>query len=276
MRVLCAFVGMLLMAGVLVACGADVPGATAQPDEGSGDGAVPVPADDGGAVDRGSGSTSTASLLEPATIENAITVIGTGSVTVVPDEADVYLSVSVRRETVTEARDEAASLMSAVLEAVRAQGVTDADIQTVTLSLSPVYDYDNDFDSRGGYAVVGYQIDSGVRVRVRDLDRIATLVDDAMGAGATGLDGISFVVSDPSAAEAEARADAVADARGRAEALATAAGVELGDVMAIGEAQSSPAWPYAYGRSAADMGGTSIEPGTSEVSVSVQVVFGIR
>ena len=275
MHALRAFVGMVMMVGVLVACGADVPGATEQPDEGSGDSVVPVPADDGGAGDWGSGSTSTASLLEPATIENAITVIGTGSVSVVPDEADIYLSVSVRRETVTEARDEAASLMSAVLQAVRAQGVADPDIQTVTLSLSPVYDYDDDFDSRGGYAVIGYQVDNGIRVRVRDLDRIAALVDDAMGAGATGLDGISFVVSDPSAAEAEARADAVADARRRAEALATAAGIELGEVMAIGETQSSPVWPYSYGRSTADMGGTSVEPGTSEVSVSVQVVFGI-
>jgi uncharacterized protein len=275
MRALRAFVGMVMMVGALVACGADVPGATERPDEGSGDSVVPVPADDGGAADWRSGSASTASLLEPATIENAITVIGTGSVTVVADEADIFLSVSVRRETVTEARDEAAALMSAVLDAVRRQGVADEDIQTVTLSLSPVYDYDDDYDFRGGYAVIGYQVDNGVRVRVRDLDRIATLVDDAMGAGATGLDGISFVVSDPSAAEAQARADAVADARRRAEALATAAGVELGKVMAIGETQTSPVWPYSYGRSAADMGGTTIEPGTSEVSVSVQVVFGI-
>jgi uncharacterized protein YggE len=276
MHALRAFVGVVVVIGAVAACGADVPGATEAPDQGSGNDVAPVPADEGRAVDWRTGSASAASLLEPATIENAITVIGTGSVTVAPDEADVYLAVSVRRETVTEARDEAASLMSAVLEAVRSQGVADTDIQTVTLSLSPVYDYDDDFDSRGGYAVIGYQVDNGVRVRVRDLDRIATLIDDAMGAGATGLDGISFVVSDPSIAEAEARADAVADARRRAEALATAADVELGAVMAIGETQSSPVWPYAYGRSAADMGGTSIEPGTSEVSVSVQVVFRIR
>ena len=73
--------------------------------------------------------------------------------------------------------------------------------------------------------VTGYQLTNSVNVTVRDIDATGSVVDGALAAGATSLDGLGFRVEDPSVAEAEARAAAVADARSRAEALAAAAGV---------------------------------------------------
>jgi uncharacterized protein YggE len=238
---------------------------------------APVPADEGSgggsAVDWGAGAGG--SLLEPVTVENAVTVIGTGTASVAPDAADVQLSVSVQRPTAAEARDEAGGRMASVVDALRNAGVADADLRTTILSLTPVYDWDDDDERDGGPTVVGYRMDNGVMVHVRDLEGIGAVIDDAVDAGATGVDGITFVVSDPADAEAAARGDAVADARRRAEALAEAAGIELGEVIAIGETQSSPVWPYSTGRSA-DEGGTLVEPGTAEISVSVQVAWAIR
>jgi uncharacterized protein YggE len=273
MRTFAGLVGALIIMVGLVACGGTPSSASERgdaiepvtPDEGSGSAAI---------ADRAAAADS-ASMLDTVTIEDAITVIGTGAVAVEPDEAVVHVSVTVTGETVAEARDEAASLMADVLDAIRATGIADRDLQTANLSVQPVYEYDDGVGTRDGTRVVGYRVDNGVRVTVRDLDALAAVVDDAMDAGATGLDGVTFRVSDPSAAEAEARRLAVDDARARAEALAEAAGVTLGRVLAIGEAQASPIWPYDYGREAS-AGGTPIVTGTAEISVSVQIAWAIE
>lgn len=273
MRSPARFGSVAIIAILLAACAAaDQPSPATE----DGDAIAPVAPDQGSGAasfDRGT-TVANAALLDPATIEDAITVIGTGSTTVEPDEAVVFASVSITRDTVAAARDEAARLMSDVIDAVRANGIPDADLQSAMLSLQPVYEYDDGVGTPGGARLVGYRVDHGLRVTVRSLDALAAVIDDAMAAGATGLDGIRFSVADPSAAEAEARRLAVSDARSRAGALADAAGVSLGRVIAIGEAQANPVWPYSYAREA-DVGSTPIEVGTIEVDVSVQVAWAI-
>ena len=87
---------------------------------------------------------------------------------------------------------------------------------------------------------------------MRDLATLGAVVDGALGAGATSLDGLAFRVEDPSAAEAAARTAAVAQARARAEVLAAAADVRLAGVSDIVEGGAPPAWPHGEGRPAHD------------------------
>ena len=57
--------------------------------------------------------------------EGSITVSGTGRVSVQPNVADLRLGVNVSRATVDDARNEAATKMAAILDAVTKAGVAD-------------------------------------------------------------------------------------------------------------------------------------------------------
>jgi uncharacterized protein YggE len=63
-------------------------------------------------------------------------------------------------------------------------------------------------------------------------------------------------------------------ARAKADALASAAGVSIIGVASISEQSSPTPWPVPYaGALRADEAATPIMPGTSEITVSVSVVY---
>jgi len=207
-----------------------------------------------------------------ATPEHTISVAGTGIVKIAPDVADFSAGVNVTKTTVREARAAAAVQMTAVIAAIKKAGVADADIQTSGVSVDAVYDYTNSNKPR----ITGYQVSNTVTATVRDLDKVSDVVDGAMNAGANQLNGITFRVNDPAAAEAQARDAAVKDAKAKADALATAAGVSITGVQTITESSATVPQPMvlrAAAPAAADGVATPIQAGTNEVSISVSIVY---
>ncbi len=211
-----------------------------------------------------------ARAVDDAEPDRTISVGGTGTVTLVPDVADLHVGVVVQKPKVREAQAAAATAMEGVVKALRAAGIAERDIQTTTLSLQPVYVYPTNASPR----ITGYELRNGVVATVRDLTRLADAVDGALAGGGTTLDGLAFRVDDPTAAEAQARTQAMKAARAKADALAAAAGVSIVGVASISEESSPAPWPVPYaGARAADEAATPILPGTSEITVSVSVVY---
>ena len=209
--------------------------------------------------------------VDPGTI----VVSGTGRVAIEADVADLRLGVALGRPTVDEARAEAATTMAAILAAVTDAGVDRRDVRTTLLSVQPRYDY------RDGKPPVlsGYELANTVEVVVRDLARLADVVDGTLRAGATSMDGLSFRIADPAPAEREARLRAMAEARARAEVLAEAGGLTLDGVSAIVEGSAArPPMPFAKAERmalAADAS-TPVEAGSLEVAVTVTVTYRAR
>jgi uncharacterized protein len=203
--------------------------------------------------------------------EHTIAVTGTGKVVVVPDQASVRLGVLVERKTAREAHDAAATAMTKVIAAIRALGIVDRDIVTSLVSLGPVHDWTPNTAPR----IRGYQLVNVVTVTVRDLAKLSDVLDDAVTAGATTIEGISFEVADRAAAEAQAREAAVKDAKAKAETLAKGVGVRISGVASMSESVSTPPWYGRYQSGAAD-GGTPVMPGTTDVVITVSVTFVIE
>ena len=206
----------------------------------------------------------------------SISVSGTGEVRAEPDIATMTLGVETRAETVAEARADAARAAAAVIAALRDGGVAEDDIRTTYFSINAVYDY-------GGERPVldGYSVSNTVTVTVRDIDATGALIDAAAAAGgdATRFNGLSFGHDDPAEYTRAARELAVEDARDKAEQLAGLTGVTLGDPLAISETSWAAPRVEAYAGEAvafADSAGTSISPGTSGISVTVNVVWAIE
>jgi hypothetical protein len=211
-------------------------------------------------------------MTEPSQT-GTIVVSGAGRVAVEPDVAELRLGVAISRETVAEARREAAATMTAILAAIRETGVAERDIRTAMLSVQPRYEY------RDGQppALAGYDLSNVVEVTVRELASVGDVIDGSLRAGATSLDGLAFQVADPSAPETAARTAAVADARAKADVLAAAAGIRIAGVADIVEGGAPPSFPLAKAArmSLAADSGTPVAAGTTDVVVTVTVTFRI-
>jgi uncharacterized protein YggE len=206
--------------------------------------------------------------------EHSISVSGTGTVKVRPDVADVSLGVRVQRDRAGDASAEAAEQMAAVVAAILAQGVAEDDIQTTQLSLDTVYDYD-----RSPARIVGYEASNIVSIVVRDIANTGAIVDAAVEAGATSINGISFRLEDPSAVETQAREAAMADAKSKADVLAGSAGVAITGVISIVETGGPMPMPVYYGegaRAVAADAETPVLAGNVDVVVNVAVVYSIE
>jgi uncharacterized protein YggE len=208
----------------------------------------------------------------PADNEHTISVSGTGKVTLSPDVADLRLGVMATGKTVKAVRQQAASSMTAVIAALKKLGIADKDIQTSWVSLQPTYDYNVGTSQP---RITGYQFSNSVSVTIRDLDKVGGAIDTSLAAGATTLDGVSFRVADETGAEAQARTAAMADAKAKAQALATAAGVTITGVASISETVAPTPYPVYYGAAEAvgKDASTPVQPGTSDITITVAVAY---
>ena len=197
-------------------------------------------------------------------VTRTITVTGSGSVSSTPDRASWTFGVDAQATTAKDALAQASSSASALIAALKSAGVSSGDLQTSNVSLYPQTDSD-------GRSIVGYQASESVTARIA-IARAGSLVDAAVGAGATDVSGPSLDVSDQSDLYDQALAKAVADAKGKAQALATAAGLTLGSVKSIVEGSSAPT-PMPLGFAKAADAGTPVEAGSQEIDASVTVVF---
>jgi len=200
-------------------------------------------------------------------VEKLVTVTGEATIAAAPDSAIIRLGVSSQGKTARAASDANAKEMTVVLAAIKESGVADRDIQTTALSLQPQYEP----NKTGAPHLIGFQSNNQVTVKIRDIDRLPSVLDRAIAAGANEMSGIEFVVSDQSKLLDKARAAAIADAQRKAELYAGAAGMKVGRVMSISEEGSiPPARAYQALRAGA---ATPIAPGEQTLRAVVTVSY---
>jgi len=202
----------------------------------------------------------------------AISVTGEASVSAAPDQAQIDSGVTSDAKTAREASEANNAAMGKVLLALKATGIEEKDFQTSRLSLQPQY-----APNRSGPSpVVGYRASNRITIRVRDIAKVASVIDTLVGAGANELGGINFVVSQASKLLDSAREQAIADARRKAEIYASAAGVSLGEPLSISEEGGSA--PIFRGKMAASpmAAAAPVAQGEETLSVSVNVSWAIK
>lgn len=207
-----------------------------------------------------------------------ITVVGQGKATGAPTVAHVNIGVETTGASAQEAMDANRAKMSALLEKIKALGITEKDIQTSNFSI-----YAEQRSSVGAlgtgkeeYTLV-YHVSNQVNLTIRDIAKVGDTLDQAVAAGANSVYGVYFTMEDTANLEAQAREKAIADARARAEALASLSGVSVGEVITISEVIGTPSPVYYNIAKVEGMGAaTPIQPGEYEVSLNVQVTYAIQ
>jgi uncharacterized protein YggE len=214
-------------------------------------------------------------LAAPALAQNVppatISVSGEATVSVPPDLAEVDGGVATEAKTAHEASEANNVAMGKVLLALKGAGIAEKDIQTSRLSLQP----QNAPNRSGPPTIVGYRASNRVAIRVRDVTKVATVIDMLVGAGTNEIGGINFMVSTASKLLDEAREQAIADARRKAEIYARATGVTLGAPLTISEEGSPGPMPFrkmAGGMAAA----TPVAQGEETLAITVNVTWAIK
>jgi uncharacterized protein YggE len=150
-------------------------------------------------------------------------------------------------------------------------GIEEKDVQTSRLSLQP----QSPPNRTGPAAIVSYRASNRVTVRLRDVTKVASVIDTLVGAGANEIGGINFVVTQASKLLDEAREQAIADARRKAEIYARAAGVTLGAPLSISE-QGSPG-PMPFRKMATGLAASApVAQGEETLAVTVSVSWAIK
>ena len=198
---------------------------------------------------------------------SGLTVTGMGSVKVVPDVVTWSFGVQTNAATARDALRLNSTEVAKVIDALKAAGVAEKDIQTEQVSLFPRTNQD-------GTQVVGYSASNSVSAIVRDLAKAGAVVDAAAEAGSNQISGPSLTVSDSERFYEQALNEAYVQALVKARRLAAKAGVRLGRPVQIVEGGGQAPIPFTDGAKAA--AGVPIQPGTTEIQASVTVTFAIR
>jgi uncharacterized protein YggE len=204
---------------------------------------------------------------------SAITVSGEATVSAAPDLAQIDAGVANDAKTAKEASDANNAAMGKVLLALKGAGIPEKDYQTSRLSLQPQYAPNR---ANGTSPVVGFRASNRVTVKIRDVTKVAGIIDTLVNAGANDIGNISFEVTQASKLLDDAREQAVADARRKAEIYAKATGVTLGAPLSI--AEGGAPMPLFKGRmAAAPMAApAAVAPGEETLAVTVNVSWAIK
>lgn len=156
-----------------------------------------------------------------------LTVTGRGTERVPTTLTQVRLGVEAQGKTANEVQQDVARRSNAVVSLLRSRQVD--RLETTGINLNPTYRYDNSVQT-----LTGYTASNLVSFRI-ETQKVGTLLDDAVKAGASRIDGISFVASDSAIASAQKLAlqAATQDARSQANAVFSALGLNAREVVNI-------------------------------------------
>jgi uncharacterized protein YggE len=207
---------------------------------------------------------------------SGISVVGEGIVLAQPTIARVTLGTDVFLPSLAAAQAEASTRMDAVVQKLKAAGISDADIRTISFSINPQYDTRDPNQP----TLRGYQVQNLVEVRSRNVGGLGQLIDDVVSVGATRVAGVAFEASDMQALKDQARDQAMQNARAKAEQLARDSGISLGRPTLVEESDASGATPVpAQAPAPAGLAAAPqppIQPGQLQVRTTVRVVWAIQ
>lgn len=199
----------------------------------------------------------------------SIRTMGEATLTVKPDQARIDIGVVTQAEHAQPAAVENAQKLETALAELRKLLGPEADIKTISYSLTPNYRY----PKQGGTpTITGYTATNTVQVKTNDLSQIGKIIDIATQSSANRIDSLRFTLKDEQAVYTQALSDATARAKAKAEAMASALGLRIVRVLAAEEGGLPPRPILARtmeARAAPTVAETPVEPGTIEVRATV-------
>lgn len=205
----------------------------------------------------------------------SISVSGQAKKDVMPDKADVSVKIQTDGRTALEAQQHNAQRSAQVRQALADLGFKPDEIETTSFYLDVKRVWENN-----QYKDVGYQQIHVLKVTVYELDKVGSVIDVVVKAGANGIDGVAFGLKDETKDNVLSGLlkEAVTEAQNKADTMAQVAHVRIKGVRAMSE--SGEYVPFYYARESlkamsAEAPPTELNPQKIDVTKSVSMVFDI-
>lgn len=156
-----------------------------------------------------------------------LTVTGQGMQRIPTTLTQVELGVEIQGNTAMEVQQEVAKRTSSLIDFLKSRKVE--RLQTTSIRLQPNYKYDNNQRT-----LIGYIGTNTVSFRLQT-DQVGVLLDEAVKAGATNIDGVSFTATEEAIADAqkEALRQATTDAKQQGNAVLEALNFTAREIVSI-------------------------------------------
>lgn len=206
--------------------------------------------------------------------DRTLTTQGTSTISVPPDEAEIYLNVQTSSESADDAREENAAIVEKVKEALK-----DEMIESQNFNIYEDFDY-----TESGRKSRGFIATHTLKVSTTNFENVGEIIDVGVKAGVTSINGVNFLLSKETeeSVRTQALKEASQNAKSKAEAIAEGLDMSVGEVKAVRDSQFNY-YPTPYYRemdaamAVSEMAKTtSITPQDLEVSAQVEVVYTLK
>ena len=217
--------------------------------------------------------------------DRTISFSAEGKIVAKPDVALITVSVVTQDVDANKVQADNNKKMTAVVNFLKNNGIKEDDIKTSAYSLNPQYDYtwcrkSKDDTRYCSPKIIGYELTQSVEVKIRDFDKINTIIGGLSDAGANQISNISFSLDEPEDYKNQARIEALKKIEKRAQLLSKETSLRLGKIMSVSESGIFPSPIYrdlkATVGSTEDLPSAPIETGTQEITVTLTVSYEIK
>ena len=217
--------------------------------------------------------------------DRTISFSAEGKIVAKPDVALITVSVVTQDVDANKVQADNNKKMTAVVNFLKNNGIKEDDIKTSAYSLNPQYDYtwcrkSKDDTRYCSPKIIGYELTQSVEVKIRDFDKINTIIGGLSDAGANQISNISFSLDEPEDYKNQARIEALKKIEKRAQLLSKETSLKLGKIVSVSESGISPSPIYrdlkATVGSAEAPSAAPIETGTQEITVTLTVSYEIK
>ena len=219
--------------------------------------------------------------------EGVVTVSGYAESSEKNQIAEFSAGVNALGNTKELAVNEVNTKMTALINAVKAFGIAEADIQTQQINVYQMQEREQielqtmpPIDGGGKVKLGQWSASNSISITLRDVEKASRLTDILNNSGANNVYGPNFQLDTSKKTDDKLVEAAVADAKTKAELMARASGARLGRVVSIVEGgQSMPIYPMMTlkAETARDISVPApVEVGSTKVSKTVTVVWSLK
>ena len=210
---------------------------------------------------------------------STLTASETGTMPHAPDTAFVTFGLETAGKSLAEAQKRNSAVMSKVMDRLRELQIDKERIQTSSFSVSPHYRPlpNRPADVPSSPEIIGYLVSNMLTVEIRALDKVGTVIEEVLKAGANSFQGLHWGLRDEQSVRLSALKQAAAKAREKAAVLSEALHVKLVRVLSVTEGGPviRPAAPMARMAMESSAGDVPISAGELKVEATVTLVYEI-
>ncbi|MGI9328278.1 MAG: SIMPL domain-containing protein [Pseudomonadales bacterium] len=209
------------------------------------------------------------SAMVQASENLGIHVNGQGEILVEPDLVRLTLQVNRQGRDAAALKKEMDQVTAKVLKLTDRLQVDRKDVTAAMVNIQPNYRYENNRQTMDGVTA-----SRSIQITLRELDRIGTLMNDALELGINSIGGLTLDVSNRVELEQQALTQAIEDAKAEAARIAQEFGVRVAGVLNVRVGRHSVRPQVARMAMQSDEA-ESFSPGQITIRRDVEATFGI-